>query len=208
MMNPQIKYLFVIMFIVSLLPTGAYQLDGTYQSIDGTSKDFSSFEGELLMIEAFSTTCSHCIEMAEILENIWPSVKSDINFLSLSTNGNDDLDTLKEFNASYPMYWEVGLDTEEYLEAWYDAIYTPTMIFVNAEGDYVNCFVGTQQQTIFLKEINDFIEDPIAYANTVEGSGCDNPENPTENLLYLGLGGTAIIGTYFIITDYIKRRKN
>ena len=111
------KYHFLTFLTIIILSqaqmTNAYSLQGSYLNMDEQEVPFTDFEGELLLVEAFATWCSHCQDEHEELDKLWKKYNNSLQILSLSVASDDTLTTVRDYLVDYPTSWAVGLDIAE-----------------------------------------------------------------------------------------------
>ncbi|MHA2503367.1 MAG: TlpA family protein disulfide reductase [Candidatus Kariarchaeaceae archaeon] len=96
-----------ILLIISI-PVVASPYGFTYLKLDGTESDMQSYSGSYLVVELFSTECSHCIDYHPILAEVYPNYEAQIELISLSIDSDDTLDKISDFINDHPTTWEVG----------------------------------------------------------------------------------------------------
>lgn len=199
----KISLLILGLLLFSSMPVKAYNLDGSYTNLDGDEVEFSTFQGKPLFVEAFSTTCDHCLDQHPEMVKLNDEYNGTLSMLSLTTNIDDDASKLLEYNSSYPTPWELGRNSDTTLED-LDVKFTPTMVLFDSDGNYANCWVGFTEFAVLDFEINAFIEDPTGYVSENGGGSCDNP-NVLGNYILYGLIFAGLLIIYFYFTQ--RRRK-
>lgn len=199
----KISLLILGLLFFSSMPVKAYNLEGSYTNLDGDEVEFSTFQGKPLLVEAFSTVCDHCLDQHPVMVELNDKYSSSLSMLSLTTNQDDDVAKLLEYNNSYPTTWELGRNSDTTLEG-LEVKFTPTMVLFDSEGKYANCWVGFTEFAVLDFEINSFIDDPAEYISENGGESCDNP-NILGNYILYGLIFAGLLIIYFYFTQ--KRRK-
>ncbi len=195
----KIGIIIIVFLSISNIPVSA-KINGQYRTTDDELADFSDFEGEPLLLEAFSTTCSHCIDMHTEMETIHNT--STIGILSISINNEDNLQTLSDYNETYPMPWAHGLKADDTLDS-YDVRYTPTMILFDSNGNFANCWVGKVDASVILTGIDALNADPAAYVAANSGDGkCDNPQSSFQIMLY----GFIALGIIYVLFKFTNNK--
>ena len=199
--------LVMAIFTTLISPTLAYQ-DLSFTSMNNENISFDDYKGKPLLVEAFSTTCSHCQEQHPDLLEVYNEKNASINFLSLSTvTETDDIETILGYNETYPTPWDLGWDESKEFEETYNIQGTPTMILFDKDGTYASCSIGRQNSTVINAEIDAFLADPDGYiaSNSGEGQCEDINGGDFATLVSAILLGGIII--YFISVEVMKKRK-
>ena len=198
--------LITTIFTTLISPSLAYQ-NLSFTSMDNENVSFDDYKGKPLLVEAFSTTCSHCQDQHHDLLEVYNEKNASINFLSLSTvTDTDDIDTILEYNESYPTPWDLGWDVNKTFEDTYNIQGTPTMIIFDQDGTYASCSIGKRNSTVINAEIDAFLADPDGYIASNSGEGQCEDIN-TDFTLYIILALIGGITIYFISVEILKKRK-
>ena len=130
---------------------------------DGKLVKLSDLKGKKVYINFWASWCDPCIREAPELEKIYPQVKEDVVFLSITSPSDKDFkntnpldkdqetitNKAKELGITYPVLF----DTEDDFIASYEVRSLPTHIFVNSDGTLSNRVPGGLSSQTLLKEI-------------------------------------------------------
>ncbi|MFQ6106769.1 MAG: TlpA family protein disulfide reductase [Thermoplasmata archaeon] len=104
----------------------------------------SSFRGELVFVEFFSTTCRYCIEFIPTMRDLYLTYNPAphyVNFISININKQNDTEDLKEFVAKHPgSDWTHSLDISDAADD-YKVQGTPHLFIIDLDEDPENGIV-------------------------------------------------------------------
>ncbi|MCE7733776.1 MAG: TlpA family protein disulfide reductase [Candidatus Heimdallarchaeota archaeon] len=161
-----------ILIFVTAPSANAYLLTNSYTNLSNQNIFFEKFDGSLLFVEAFSTTCVYCIQEHDELVKLYDEYGNQIYMLSLSINSNDNIDTLTQFVNDYPMGWEIGLDYGSKFQQDFDIRSTPTMLLFNQEGRLLTQKVGFTE----FSELSQMVSGYLAISNPRPSNTIDSFE--------------------------------
>ncbi len=133
----------IIAVIVVLLliygPFGGNNLapDFTLVDVQGRGQfTLSEHQGEVVFIEFFSTTCSHCEEYQPTVQQIRTLFKTEeLTMISISVSwAHEEGPQVLEYAEEMGIRWYITLDTSSVTDL-YDIGSTPTTIIVNKSGN-------------------------------------------------------------------------
>lgn len=188
-------------------PTMAdYNIAGEITLLDGTTRNFSFYEGNITLVEAIQTTCSHCknLDYRASFADLYDTNSNRTQFLTLSVREADTTANLTEFQSEFNITWDIGQDTGALLFDNFDIPGTPTLLILDEIGDEVTRYIGSRMNFDSINRvINDlFDEDP----NTTEPSATANETSSiTSGLPFYSLTMITAIG--FLMATYTKHRQ-
>lgn len=197
--------LLMLLFIASVPNSAAYPVQGNFFSTTGSTINFDTYEGELVILDATATWCANCVEQIGILrsfQNTDPTTRIVTVGVDPNKDTVSDLGDLKnETNAT----WTFGLDENSYLIDQFGITVIPTLILLDEEGGLIKKWEQTTSAVEMLEAIRDFRNvDEEEIDNDLTGSSnqssliSDFAENPIVHMV-------AIIGIVAVI--YIKSSK-
>lgn len=198
-----------VFIVINPYTSSAYAINDQVRTMDNQLLELSSFEGELLVLEAFSTTCSHCIDYHPDLKTIYSEFSDQISMLSVSINTDDTLNTLKDFNSDHPTDWTLALDEDNSLSSEFNLYGTPTTMFINRAGDLKACYVGRQDVSDLRTELTGFIADPTGFEGPLEDGVCEGAsalEQFMGSIFFPITLGLALYGIYLAVRYLIRKR--
>jgi len=166
-----------ILLLGSLLPSSSAATNiqsMAYKDLDGQTQSFQQYDGQHLVVEAFSTECSHCQDYHPILVDVYGSYKNNITLLSISINNDDTANTVKNFEETYSSNWTMGLQSGTSLEDSYNLRGTPTTLMFSPAGDLQACLVGTQTADALSGHLDNYLQSSN-YSFNVEDGACTPP---------------------------------
>ena len=129
--------------------SSAYAVGGSYQNLNGTNINYSSYEGQFVFLEAFSTTCGFCIEQHPIIGALYDAYGTEIIFITVSIfHTIDTIQTISDFVVEHPTSWKIGLDDGN-LKNTLSIGGTPNMFLLDKAGNVLERFNGfTEKDTL------------------------------------------------------------
>ncbi len=202
----KIIVLSIIIMIMYITPISAdYAINLSYRDLQNNEIKFSKYNGSILLVEAFSTECPHCLAEHAQLVDVYNS-NLNISMLSLSIDKNDNIDKLLSYNNSYPTPWDLGLDIESNYMTQYNIQATPTMILFDENGKFANYWIGETDNKTLIDEIRTMQKDPVSYIQLHGGDKVPD-YNPGINYIFYGIIGTGTIIMYYIIKLVFSKKR-
>ncbi|MFQ6128782.1 MAG: TlpA family protein disulfide reductase [Thermoplasmata archaeon] len=95
----------------------------------------TSFYGELVFVEFFSTTCKYCIDFIPTMEQLYQTYSVDVNFVSIDIKKDDTVEDLIDFVGEHPgSDWIHSLDISDAASA-YKIRGTPQLFIIDLVED-------------------------------------------------------------------------
>lgn len=161
----------ILLVCILAISSLAFNSSDTYQDLETGETSLTEFRGKLLLVEAFSTSCGHCEDQHPVLEEIYQDYQDDIYLLSISISSQDTVQTVEDFNSTFPSSWNVGLDSSDFFTDSYGIWGTPTFLLFSAEGEFGSCTVGQQSKDQLTQMLDSALEDIDAYTQENSGDG-------------------------------------
>lgn len=197
--------LMMMLLFASVPHSVAYPVQGNFLSTSGSSVNFDSYEGGLVILDATATWCTNCVEQINILrsfKNSDPTTK--IVTVGVDPNA-DTIADLEELKNETRATWTFGLDENSYLINQFGITVIPTLILLDEEGGLIKKWEQTTSAVELLEVIRDFKNvDEEEVDNKLTGSSNQSSlisefiENPIVRMI-------AIIGIVAVL--YIRSSK-
>ncbi|MHA2097622.1 MAG: TlpA family protein disulfide reductase [Candidatus Kariarchaeaceae archaeon] len=162
--------LIAIILSLNVIPVQGYSIEGSYLNTDATITPYSSFEGKILLVEAFATWCSHCQDEHKELDKLWDEKNDSIEILSLAVASDDNLGTVENYLQDYPTRWDVGVDINGTFKSEYKIPGFPALLFFDSEGSILSCHIGERSFNDLSSDVNNIMDNPEDYRNNRESS--------------------------------------
>ncbi len=152
----------LLIFFLFSIPVSSYQLNFSYKRMDGELIEFSTHEGDYLIVDVFATWCETCrLEMAHLLE-LYDLVGDQFTMLSLSVEPKDTLKLIKDFKNEFSAPWEFGLDHElSFLDRYAEPF--PVSYLFDKNGNLLKIWKGITKPSEFLSDLDEYIDVPENY---------------------------------------------
>ncbi len=147
-----------LIFLPSLSPIPQINRapDFTLSTIDGDSFTLSAYDGNVVLLNFMSTTCSYCIEELydlKIVEETFPN----LIMLSISTGRESDA-VLRDFAQTHNITWFLASDTgTANVAGRYSISSIPTTIILDQQRQKYATHVGKVPANVLVGDINELI---------------------------------------------------
>ena len=133
-------------------------LDYTLKDMDGNDVELASFKGKVILLNFWATWCGPCkIEIPGFIE--LQDEYGDQGFVVLGLSTDDTPDKIqpfaKEFAVNYPML--VGLDEDEFQEAWGPIWGLPMSFWIDREGTWCRTHMGIGTKDEFEEDLKSLL---------------------------------------------------
>ncbi|MHA2250673.1 MAG: TlpA family protein disulfide reductase [Candidatus Kariarchaeaceae archaeon] len=188
--------------------TYGYNLPGTYQNLDGGYTPFNTYEGSVLLIEAFSTTCGACIDQHSTMQTLYSTHESKAVIISLSINQGDSLQSLNSFVDDHPTSWNIGLDPDQSLADRESVTHTPSFILYDKEGTRQFFHTG-KLDLVALQNLIDayYEEDSLAIENATKTITPTKEPKPIIGEIFSNPGFQMVTGLIVVLVIYFQLTK-
>ena len=158
----KIKIGFLLFVIVLGLNSNAqisYEISGAYYDINSSLVNFDTYEGKVLLIDGFRTTCSFCQNNHANLGEVFSVFTDTISMLSLEISGEQDIiQKLEEWKSTYGSLWDIGYDNDFAFKDAFGITGTPTILLFDRNGRVLNTWIGETPATEMIASIQDAIK--------------------------------------------------
>jgi len=118
----------------------------------------SDLSGHPIVLEFMLSTCSHCQNMAPVVEDVYSEYGSSVLFLSvagsrLEANANSTAEFIRTYNSTYVHIYDV----QNIIFDHFSVTGTPTYLFFNSDGTLSNTVSGEMSKSSMISEINKLI---------------------------------------------------
>jgi thiol-disulfide isomerase/thioredoxin len=111
----------------------------------GQTLTLSSLRGKVVLLEFMEPWCSHCQNMAPVLESLYGQYGSSVAFVSVSGPYNGaTADTTAQFIKSYGSSWTYVFDGGGSAMGEYQVSSTPTFFIIGKDGSILGTYQGEQ----------------------------------------------------------------
>ncbi len=149
-----------IIFVYLSLPLIGYAQSGTLHSVEGSpvAPDFSLFDsdeklhklsdyrGKVVIINFWATWCPPCRFELPSMEKAYQMLKKQ-DVILLAINVGEDVDTIFNFTADYPVTFPLLLDQDASITKKYPVIGLPTSYIIDITGRIKYQVIGTREWT-------------------------------------------------------------
>jgi thiol-disulfide isomerase/thioredoxin len=130
-------------------PTKAMAPSFTLRKIDGNGLTSSNFtfnpaSGRVTFVEFVFEWCSHCRNMAPIVEKLYGRYGSRIDFITVAGGYGTNPEKTSEFIRKYGISWTVVYDQQMQVFTEYRVTGTPTYFVISPDGTIFTWAVGEQ----------------------------------------------------------------
>ena len=139
--------------------SGARQMTATdfeLELLDGDTMRLSDTKGKITIINFWASWCDPCKMEAPHLQKFYEENKDRVEILGVNVTDQDTMKQIRGFVSAYDITFPVLLDETGDVSIMYGAFTIPTTIFLNADGEIVQQFVGPMDED-FLNEVVDSI---------------------------------------------------
>lgn len=200
-MKPHTKiYVTLLLIPLLVIPISAeYAVQGEFELLDGTSRSFSHYEGEILLIEAVSMLCAPCVQ-----ENyrgnvtlLYDEYSDDVTFLTLSRAAFASVSSVEDFRDENNIEWDIGIDEDNILSGNLSLGGSPSLLLLDSEGMEINRQSGSMSSNF--TELSLEIDTLLASLTTDEPT---TSESSTES------ASLAVVTSFITLTILtVKRRR-
>lgn len=166
--------------------SSAYVMSGSYQNLNGTNINYSSYEGQFVFLEGFSTTCHFCWDQHPIIDALYDAYGTEIIFISVAIFQTiDSIQTLTDYVVDYPTPWKIGLDDGS-LKDILEITGTPNMFLLDKAGNVLERFNGFTEKNILAYAFEIHVRentDATQPTSTNAFSGNPNDESLLSNIV-------------------------
>lgn len=187
LMRYRITTVIVVLLGLSILaPVSAYELNGSFTLLDGTTSTFfDEFQGDYVLVDAFASWCEPCKKAMPELAILKEERGDIIEIFSLSIETSDTTDLLQDFADDYGMTWTIGIDSESEFFNNYPVGNIPTYFIFNPDGELLTSFSVAEAHTA-----SEFIALVDKHVLNIDGSSLVTDQSTTSILwqsILLGL---------------------
>lgn len=166
--------------------SSAYVMSGSYQNLNGTNINYSSYEGQFVFLEGFSTTCHFCWDQHPIIDDLFEAYGTEVTFISIAIFRTiDTIQTLSDYVVEYPTPWKIGLDDGN-LKDTMSITGTPSMFLLDKAGNILERFNGFTDKNTLAYAFEIHVRentDATLPTNTNSISGNPNDESLISNIV-------------------------
>ena len=170
--------------------------------ITDTIFSFSSFEGKVVVLDFFSTTCLPCIYSIPELKKAKTKYSSDdLEIVSISVDLNDTEADIEHFYSDFGLSWKMVSDTLG-ISIYYQLLTIPTFYVIDQDQYIYQAIFGDDN----FDELDGFILELLPEYSTANPTNNDGTlsEFWAKNWYWFTLGGVMFI---VVIGLFIQRRR-
>ncbi|MHA1902333.1 MAG: TlpA family protein disulfide reductase [Candidatus Thorarchaeota archaeon] len=101
---------------------------------DDTTLSLRSLLGKPIIIDLMATWCSTCEAQNANFETLLDEQGDSITMISLSASSSDTISLMSTYKSERSLEWAHGLDPDDLFAEYFEFIYIPTIIIVDANG--------------------------------------------------------------------------
>ena len=168
-------FLLLAVIVIGMIPPTVAKSIYTihYTDLNGNTVSLDQYNGQKLVVEAFSSVCTHCIAFHPRLANMYEQYNSSLSLISISINPDDTAAKIKTFEQDHPTSWKIGLEKDD-LNSAYSIAGTPTTMMFDRNGNMQVCIVGEVSQSVLNDHTEQFVSNS-SYTYNVDNGKCPQP---------------------------------
>ena len=120
--------------------------DFTLYDIDEKQHKLSAYRGRVVIVNFWATWCPPCRFELPSMEKAYQILKEK-GVVMLAINVGEDIDTIFNFTADYPVTFPLLLDKDARVIKQYPVVGLPTSYIINPQGQMVYRVIGTRDWT-------------------------------------------------------------
>ena len=120
--------------------------DFTLYDIDEKQHKLSEYRGRVVIVNFWATWCPPCRFELPSMEKAYQILKQH-GVVMLAINVGEDVDTIFNFTADYPVTFPLLLDKDVKVIGQYPVVGLPTSYIINPQGQMVYRVIGTRDWT-------------------------------------------------------------
>ncbi|MHA1936504.1 MAG: TlpA family protein disulfide reductase [Candidatus Thorarchaeota archaeon] len=101
---------------------------------DDSTLSLQSLLGKPIVIDLMATWCTTCEAQNANFETLLDEQGDSITMISLSVSSSDTISLMDTYKSERSLEWAHGLDPDDLFTDYFDFIYIPTIIIVDADG--------------------------------------------------------------------------
>lgn len=131
--------------------------DFTVIDMEGNEVSLSDFKGKPVVINFWATWCKPCTSELAAFNTLYGEYKDNVSFLMVNlTDGvSETVDGVKAFVLENGYSFPVFFDTEQNAAYAYSIYSIPRTVFVDAQGNIKNAYMGAMSEELIEKYIED-----------------------------------------------------
>ena len=131
--------------------------DFTVIDMEGNEVSLSDFKGKPAVINFWATWCKPCTSELAAFNTLYGEYKDNVSFLMVNlTDGvSETVDGVKAFVLENGYSFPVFFDTEQNAVYAYSIYSIPRTVFVDAQGNIKNAYMGAMSEELIEKYIED-----------------------------------------------------
>ena len=108
--------------------------DWVFHMTEGENLTMGGLKGTFTIIDLMTRSCGWCEVQNDATKEILAHYGDQVQFISLTIGLADTIDLMAEYKAEHDLSWGHGIDVDQTAKDWLRARYTPTLIFIDADG--------------------------------------------------------------------------
>jgi len=108
--------------------------DWLFHMTEGENLTMGDLKGKFTILDLMTRSCGWCEVQNDATAEILQHYGDQIQFLSLTIGLADTIDLMAEYKEEHGLTWGHGIDVDQTAKNWLRARYTPTLIFIDADG--------------------------------------------------------------------------
>ncbi|MCY3411876.1 MAG: TlpA family protein disulfide reductase [Candidatus Heimdallarchaeota archaeon] len=198
----------VLLLIMSLMlhPVSAYQINGSFTTLSGTSVSYGQYSGNYLFLEGFWTDCTVCVTFHETIKSLYEEYSGILSFASVAVFTTDSIRSVQEFVDAHGGSWTFGLDDGN-LRTTLNIGSTPTSFLLDTDGKVLVRWDGNQPREDIANAIEYHVEENVGATvpDTYYQAPQDDPEPTPWWVIFITNPITQL--TFIIIVVLLVYRK-
>ena len=147
-------------------PESSGDLYFTLNDLDGNPVALADSDGQIRIVDFWATWCAPCREEVPMYKELHAEYGGrGVKIISISMDGEENLDAVKEFVAEFGIPYTNLMDDED-VSMRYQAAGLPATYVLDGEGNIVKQFVGAKPKRILVELLDGLLADGVVEAGS------------------------------------------
>ena len=130
----------------------------TLNDLDGNPVSLAESGGQIRIVDFWATWCAPCREEVPMYKELHAEYgPKGVTIISISMDGDENLEAVKEFVAQYEISYTNLMDDEQVSQQ-FQAAGLPATFVLDGEGNIIKNFVGAKPKRILVELLDGLLE--------------------------------------------------